>query len=83
MLRLSNITSAGRAKDRCIADTEGNSIEIGFNARYMLDALKVCDEDKVSIELNSSVSPIIITPTDNDNFLFLILPMRLKNEIES
>lgn len=83
MLNLSNVTSVGRAKDRCIADTEGNSIEIGFNARYMLDALKVCDEEKVSIELNSSVSPIIITPTDKENFLFLILPMRLKNETES
>ncbi len=82
-LKLSNVTSVGRAKDRCIAQTEGNTIEIGFNARYMLDALKVCDKDKVSIELNSSVSPIIITPTDSDNFLFLILPMRLKNESES
>lgn len=83
LLKLSNITSVGRAKDKCIAETQGNSIEIGFNARYMLDALKVCDEDRVSIELNSSVSPIIITPTDKDNFLFLILPMRLKNESES
>lgn len=83
MLKLSNVTSVGRAKDRCIAETEGNTIEIGFNARYMLDALKVSDKDKVSIELNNSVSPIIITPTDDDNFLFLILPMRLKNESES
>lgn len=83
MLKLSNVTSVGRAKDRCTAQTQGNTIEIGFNARYMLDALKVCDKDEVSIELNSSVSPIIITPTDNDNFLFLILPMRLKNESES
>lgn len=82
MMYLSNITSVGRAKDKCIANTDGNSIEIGFNGRYMLDALKVCDEETVNIELSGSVSPIIITPTDKDNFLFLILPMRLKNEID-
>lgn len=82
MLKLSNVTSVGRAKDRCNAETQGNTIEIGFNARYMLDALKVSDKERVSIELNSSVSPIILTPTDDDNFLFLILPMRLKNESE-
>lgn len=82
MMKLSNITSAGKAKDRCMAETDGNSIEIGFNGRYMLDALKVCDEEKVNIELSGSVSPIIITPIDKDNFLFLILPMRLKNEAE-
>lgn len=83
MMKLSNTTSAGKAKDRCIAETDGNSIEIGFNGRYMLDALKVCDEEKVNIELSGSVSPIIITPIENDKFLFLILPMRLKNESES
>ncbi len=83
MLKLSNVTSSGRARDKCMASTDGNSIEIGFNARYMLDALKVCDEETVNIELSGSISPIIITPVSKDNFLFLILPMRLKNESES
>lgn len=81
-VKLSNVTSLGKAKDKCAAEIDGNSIEIGFNARFMLDALKVCDEDEINIELNTSATPIIITPTDKDNFLFLILPMRLKNENE-
>ena len=81
-VRFSNVTSLGKAKDKCPADIDGNSIEIGFNARFMLDALKVCDEEIINIELNTSATPIIITPTDKDNFLFLILPMRLKNDNE-
>lgn len=81
-VRFSNVTSLGKAKDKCGAQIEGKGIEIGFNARFMLDALKVCDEEYVNIELNTSATPIIITPTDKDNFLFLILPMRLKNENE-
>ena len=81
-VKLSNVTSLGKAKDKCTADIDGNSVEIGFNARFMLDALKACEEEKINIELNTSATPIVITPTDKDNFLFLILPMRLKNENE-
>ena len=81
-MKLSNITSLGKAKDKCIAQIDGNSLEIGFNARFMLDALKVCDEENINLELNTSATPIIITPAEKDNFLFLILPMRLKNENE-
>jgi DNA polymerase-3 subunit beta len=46
----------------------------------MLDALKVCDTDEVRIMLNGAVSPILILPPEGDNFIFLILPVRLKNE---
>lgn len=81
-LNLSNTTSYGRAKDKCLADIDGANIEIGFNSRYMLDALKVSDEETVNIELSGSTSPIIITPIEKDDFLFLILPMRLKVENE-
>lgn len=81
-IKLSNVTSLGKAKDKCIAEISGNGLEIGFNARFMLDALKVCDEEVINIELNTSATPIIITPENKDNFLFLILPMRLKNENE-
>lgn len=81
-IRLSNITSLGKAKDKCPAELDGNSLEIGFNARFMLDALKVCDEERIRLELNTSATPIIITPIHGEGFLFLILPMRLKNENE-
>lgn len=81
-LNLSNTTSYGKAKDKCLADIDGPNIEIGFNSRFMLDALKVSDEESVNIEINNSTSPIIITPPEKDHFLFLILPMRLKSENE-
>ena len=46
----------------------------------MLDALKVCDTDEVRIMLNGPVAPILIVPNEGDEFIFLILPVRLKNE---
>ncbi|MPN29140.1 Beta sliding clamp [bioreactor metagenome] len=70
----------GTARDRIDAKIEGNSVEIGFNNKFLLDALKASDVDKVKIELNGSVSPITIVPEDSDHFLFLVLPVRLKSE---
>ena len=80
MIKISSITSLGTANDKLPARIEGDDCTIGFNNKYMLDALKVCDTDEVRIMLNGAIAPILITPTEGDEFIFLILPVRLKNE---
>ena len=55
-------------------------IEIGFNNRYLLDALKACPDETVVLELKSGLSPALLKPMEGDKFLFLILPVRLKAE---
>lgn len=77
-IRISSITSIGTASDKVCADIDGNRVEIGFNNRYLLDALKACNTDRVKIQLNGAVSPILILPTEGDSFIFLVLPVRLK-----
>ncbi|MCQ2485016.1 MAG: DNA polymerase III subunit beta [Clostridia bacterium] len=77
-IRISSITSIGTANDKVPADVEGNRVEIGFNNRYLLDALKACNTDRVKIQLNGSISPILILPTEGEEFIFLVLPVRLK-----
>lgn len=77
VMRFSSVTAVGTANDKLAADIEGKSVEIGFNNRFVLDALKVCDNDEVKIELGSSNQPIIITPLQGDSFFFLILPIRI------
>lgn len=79
-IKISSVTSIGTAHDRIAAEIEGNSLEIGFNNKFLLDALKVSDVDEVKIELNGPTSPILILDPDSDKFLFLVLPVRLKNE---
>lgn len=79
-IKMSSVTSLGTANDKIPALIEGEACSIGFNNRYMLEALRVCDADEVRILLNGSVSPIVIAPLEGDEFLFLILPVRLKNE---
>ena len=77
-VRVNSVTSLGTANDKISAEIEGNKVEIGFNNRYLLDALRACDSDLVRIELNGSVSPILILPPEGDDFIFLVLPVRLK-----
>ena len=51
---------------------------MGFNSRFLLDALKNTDTDEVKIELSGPLSPMKIMPVTGDSFLFLVLPVRLK-----
>ena len=77
---LSARTGNGEAKDVCPLAGDGQELEIGFNNRYLMDALKYAPADTVSIELNTGVSPAVIVPTDgSDKFLYMVLPVRLKS----
>ena len=77
---LSAKTGNGEAKDVCRVIGDGNKLEIGFNNRYLMEALRYAPADKVKIELNTGVSPAIIVPVEGDeNFLYMVLPVRLKS----
>lgn len=80
LVDITSVTSSGTASDRIIAKIEGEDCIIGFNNKYMTDALRVCDTDEVKVKLNGPLSPILIVPTEGESFIFLILPVRLKNE---
>lgn len=79
-MRVSTVSSLGRVVDYTHANVSGDRVEIGFNSKFVLDALHAADTDQVKIELNSAVSPAKVMPINDDSFLFLVLPMRLKNE---
>ena len=70
-------TAVGRIKEVLPAKIEGPDIEIGFNNRYLLDALKNGKNDEVHICLNTPESPVKIIPPESDDYTFLVLPMRL------
>ena len=77
---MSTKTANGEAKDVCKVAGDGNGLEIGFNNRYLLEALKYAPADMVKLELNTGISPCIITPVEGEeNFLYMVLPVRLKN----
>ncbi|WP_312942293.1 DNA polymerase III subunit beta [Oscillibacter sp.] len=76
---LSAKTANGEAKDVCRVAGDGGELEIGFNNRYLMEALRYAPADTVKIELNTGVSPAVIVPTEGEeNFLYMVLPVRLK-----
>ncbi len=77
-IHVSCTTPLGSASDVIGAKIEGNEEEMGFNSRFLLDALKNSETDEVRIELNGPLSPMKILPVTGENFLFLVLPVRLK-----
>ena len=77
---LSAKTGNGEAKDICRLAGDGQDLEIGFNNRYLMEALRYAPADTVRIELNTGVSPAIIVPIEGEeNFLYMVLPVRLKS----
>ncbi|MBR7081353.1 MAG: DNA polymerase III subunit beta [Oscillospiraceae bacterium] len=79
ILKIYTSTSLGRASDECAVTGSAEDLEIGFNNRYILDALKAAPSETLKILLTSSVSPCIIgSADDSSDFLYMILPVRLK-----
>lgn len=79
-MRVSTVSSLGRFVDYTHANTSGARVEIGFNSKFMLDALNAVDTDEVKFEIAEPTSPVQIKPITGDSFLFLVLPMRMRNE---
>ncbi len=78
-IRLFCQTTIGKAVDEINGvQVQGKDIEIGFNSKYMIDALKNAETDEVTIKLDTPISPIKIMPKSGDNFLFLVLPVKLR-----
>ena len=71
-------TSVGRATEKAEIMLEGAPFEIGLNSKYLLEALRACDYEKVNINFNGGSAAVVITPTEGDNSIYMIMPMRLK-----
>jgi DNA polymerase-3 subunit beta len=55
----------------------GKPIEVTFNARYLLDVLNNIDTEKITMNLNEELSPGLIKPVDREDYLYVIMPMRI------
>ena len=80
VLNMRTSTTIGAAEDRCTIAGDGKELEIGFNVRYLADALRVIPSEEVTMELTNGLSPIVLTPVDEkQDFAYMILPVRIKN----
>lgn len=76
-IKISCSTPLGTASDVMSANIEGKEEMMSFNHQFLMEALKNTETDEVRIELNGSLNPMKILPPEGDDFLFLVLPVRL------
>ncbi len=76
---ISCTNQTGDAKEEIYVSTEGKNLEVGFNPKYFLDALRAIDDEEVFIDFGTSISPCIIRPVDDGDYIYMILPIRLKD----
>ena len=80
VLNMRTATTIGAAEDRCAIAGDGKELEIGFNVRYLADALKVIPSEEVTLELTNGLSPIVLTPADDKyDYAYMVLPVRIKS----
>ena len=77
-ITISCTNQTGDAKEELYLETQGKELEAGFNPKYFLDALKVIDDEDIFIDFGTSVSPSVIRPIENEDYTYMILPIRMK-----
>jgi len=76
---ISCTNQTGEAKEEIYVSTEGKNLEAGFNPKYFLDSLKAIDDEEVFIEFGTKISPCIVKSVENNDYTYMILPIRLKD----
>ena len=79
MVSITTKTGIGDAADQCPITGDGQGLEIGFNNKYLMDALKAAPADRLRLEFTSGVAPCVILPAEGEEtFVYMVLPVRLK-----
>ncbi len=73
-------TAVGKAVENYRADIEGQQFEIGLNSKYLLETLRATEAEEVILNFNGPYASVIILPTANDGFMYMVMPIKLKAE---
>ena len=77
---ISCTNQTGEAKEEIYISTEGKNIEAGFNPKYFLDSLKVIEDEEVFVEFGTNISPCLVKSVENNDYVYMILPIRIKED---
>lgn len=78
-IEITCMTSRGKVYDAVEVNASGDDLEIGFNHKLLLDALRACEDDDIKMEFSNPRSSCFINSQNDDSYTFMILPVRLYN----
>ncbi|MGZ6231573.1 MAG: hypothetical protein ACXWMO_12490, partial [Syntrophales bacterium] len=68
----------GEAKDEIEVDYHDSEFSVGYNVKYLIDAIEVIDEKTVIFEIGAGMKPGVIRPAENDDYLCIVMPLKLQ-----
>ena len=81
-LKITSTSANGRSYDEIPIEKTGDDLDIGFNCKFLLDALRACGTENVMLALNTALSCMVIRPVEKEpdsDYLYLVLPIRMKD----
>ena len=78
-MEVTSKSEEGNVKEEIIISKEGVDLMIGFNSKYMIDALKAIDDESITMNFNTSISPCLLKPITGEEYEYLVLPVRITN----
>ena len=76
-MKITAVNEMGRVNEEIQCGVTGEDLEIAFNPKYLIDVLRVLDEDTVDMRFNTPLSPCVMAPVDNADCRYLVLPLRM------
>ena len=78
-MEITSKSEEGTVKEEIMVSKEGSDLVIGFNSKYLSDALKAIDDENITMLFNTAISPCLIRPLTGDAYEYLVLPVRITN----
>ncbi|MEB3337713.1 MAG: DNA polymerase III subunit beta, partial [Leptolyngbyaceae bacterium] len=69
----------GSGRESIPAQVSGDSLDVAFNVKYLMDGLKSLNTSEIQMQLNTSTSPVILTPLGGTKMTYLVMPVQIRN----
>lgn len=70
-------SEVGKMSENVVINIEGKDLTIAFNSKFITDCIKVIDDEFINLHFNTKINPCVIKPFYGDDYLYLILPLRI------
>lgn len=79
-MTINSNSEIGNVNEVIETEIDGENLSIAFNSRYILEGIKIIESEEIELHFMGSLNPCIIKPVDDENYIYLVLPVRLASE---
>lgn len=76
-MNVSASSEVGKMSENVVINLEGKDLSIAFNSKFLTDCVKVIDDEFINLHFNTKINPCVIKPFSGDDYLYLVLPLRI------